>query len=172
MIKLSTPNSHLANAAEGWLLLGAPGDAQTELNQLSPDGRRHPRYLDLQWQVFAAGRQWDAAFSVAQQSIDLWGQFPGGWIQRAYAARRRTAGGLALAFECLIPADALFPKEPIIPYNLACYSAQLGKLDEAWLWFETAVKRGRPEDLRTMALRDEDLRPLWPRLAVSVGKPK
>ncbi len=172
MTELSAPDSHLANAAEGWLLLGVPGDAQTELNQLSSESRVHPRCLDLQWQVFAAGRQWDAAFSVAQQSVELWGQFVGGWIQRAYAARRCEAGGLAQAFECLAPADTLFPTEPIIPYNLACYSAQMGKLDDAWSWYEAAMQRGRPEDLLAMALRDEDLRPLWPRLAVSLGKIK
>ncbi len=88
------------------------------------------------------------------------------WVHRSYALHelRRTRE----AFDLLRPAVGRFPKEIIIPYNLACYTCQLGDLAAARRWFEQALalddhaeeKRHR---LRA-ALEDADLQPLWPEL--------
>ena len=52
----------------------------------------------------------------------------------AKALRRASSGSLAKAWEALLPAAELFPREPWVPYNLACYAAQFSRLDEAWEW--------------------------------------
>jgi hypothetical protein len=54
-----------------------------------------------------------------------------------------------------------FPKEPTVPYNLACYVCQQGRLDEARQWLERAVKIAGKEKIKFMALNDDDLQPLW-----------
>jgi Tfp pilus assembly protein PilF len=88
-----------------------------------------------------------------------------GWIHRAYAARRLHTGGLSLAWNLLEPALDRFPEHPIIAYNLACYAAQLGRLDDAWLLFQRALaSASKCADVIHMALADEDLKPLWPRI--------
>jgi tetratricopeptide (TPR) repeat protein len=43
------------------------------------------------------------------------------------------------AFDHLLPAADRFPRVWIIPYNLACCRAQLGRVDQARRWFERAL---------------------------------
>ena len=64
----------------------------------------------------------------------------------------------------LLPAASLFPEEPMIAFNLACYCAQLGELDAAWEWFCESGRRGNVDAIREAALRDEDLTPIWHRI--------
>ncbi len=65
------------------------------------------------------------------------------------------------AFDALLPAAGFFPKLWVIPYNLSCYCAQTGRLREALEWLETAIVLGGEHDIRTQALEDADLKPLW-----------
>jgi Flp pilus assembly protein TadD len=78
-------------------------------------------------------------------------------ISLAYATRR--ADSIHAAKEILLNAEAKFPKEGIIKYNLACYSCQTGDMETA----KNYLKKAFEIDLnwRTAALEDEDLRPLW-----------
>ncbi len=160
----SWQNLQRLRAAEGWIELGLLEEARAELAELGPELRNGADGLEVQWLLFAERGHWDAAFAVAQQSVDLHPQSEGGWIHRAYAARRRPGGGLLLAQELLLPAVDRFPKSPTIPFNLACYAAQLGQLDSAWEWLEHAARAGSWRLTREMGLKDTDLEPLWPRL--------
>ena len=54
-----------------------------------------------------------------------------------------------------------FPKEWMIPYNMACYLCQLERLNEAKSRLAKALEIGG-KGIRTAALGDEDLLPLWP----------
>ena len=76
--------------------------------------------------------------------------------------RRAPAGGLRPAREALLPAAEMFPEEPVIPYNLACYACQLERLEEARVWLRQAMQIGEKKAIQQMALADEDLKPLWP----------
>ena len=88
-----------------------------------------------------------------------------GWVHRAYAMRRVRHGGLQLAWAALLPAYQMFPKEEIIPYNLACYAAQSGRLDAAWDWLHKAMEAaGDMKVIKERALHDCDLQPLWERI--------
>ena len=65
----------------------------------------------------------------------------------------------------LRPAFEKFPKETIIPYNLACYAAQMGRLDEAWEWLHKAMAAAESVNrIKQMALADPDLQPLLERI--------
>jgi hypothetical protein len=52
-----------------------------------------------------------------------------------------------------------------IPYNLACYAAQMKRLDGARDWWGKALAiaktTGGFDEIRLMALDDPDLEPLW-----------
>ena len=81
---------------------------------------------------------------------------------RAYAMRRVRHGGLQLAWSLLRPAFDKFPKEDIIPYNLACYAAQQGRLDAAWDWLQRAIEAcGDAKVIKQRAMADTDLQPIW-----------
>jgi Flp pilus assembly protein TadD len=114
--------------------------------------------------LHAHAQQWDAALEAARELVLAAPDRASGWLHQAYALRRALDGGLALARIALIPAAERFPKEPIIPFNLACYACQLGQLEEARGWMKRAMKAGGKEAIKRMALADEDLKPLWPEL--------
>lgn len=161
MAPLPPPHHHTINAELGWLGLGLAAEAQAELDQLPAEWQTHRLALEAQFAIHDQQAAWEAAYSVADLSVRLHPEAAGGWIQRAFAARRKPGGGLNEAFELLLPAVAKFPKELTVPYNLACYCAQQNQLTEAWRWFRAAQRLGPPAAVRRMALKDEDLRPLW-----------
>lgn len=165
---LEAPDSHFLNAAEGWFELGDCAEASAELAQLSETGTSHPHTLQLRWAIHARLEEWEKARDVADALVEGAPEMEAGWIHRAYATRRMPGGTIESAWLSLYPAAKLFPNEPIIPYNLACYECQLGRLSEAKAWLERALRipKSEPEKrtIRRMALDDTDLEPLWPEI--------
>jgi len=165
MPPLEPPDTRHLAAAIGWLELGNHAEAGEELAKISPPFLEHPDVLETRWAVCAAGRSWDAALGAAELLLAKAPQRASGWIDRAYALRRVKSGGLQLAWAALRPAFDKFGKEPIIPYNLACYAAQMGRLDEAVDWLHKAMTAaGSVTKIKQMALADPDLQPLWEKL--------
>ncbi len=149
----------------GWLELSNPTEAGEELARIRIDLLDHPDVLEVRWDVCAATRSWEAALPVAEKLVEIAPDRASGWLHRAYALRRATSGGLPAAWDVLRPAYNLFPKMPLISYNLACYAAQLGRLDEAWDWLHKAMEAaGDVAAIKSMALRDSDLEPLRERI--------
>ena len=146
--------------ADGYLDLGMAAQAATELEKVPAAQRDHRawRAVRLRWTIeagaWAEGAELAAALR-AEQPDD-----PGVWIQEAYARRR--CQDIPAARIVLEEARSRFPKEPIIPFNLACYACREGDLARARRLLVDAV-RLQPA-VRDLALEDEDLRPLWPEL--------
>jgi Tfp pilus assembly protein PilF len=82
-------------------------------------------------------------------------------LHHAYALGRATTGGLAKARAALEPALEKFPEEPVISYNLSCYACQMQDLVVARECLQRALKVGRKKEIKSMALADPDLEPLW-----------
>ncbi len=156
---------HVLAAVEGWRLLGLPDDAAAEWSRLSPAGRASRPGLHLRWQTSAAQGDWTGGLKTARALIAAHPDDPAGALFEAYALRRVPGGGLPAAWEVLHAAAEIFPGVDTIAYNLACYAAQLGRPDDAWEWFLRATQlAGDHAALAALALRDDDLRPLWPRI--------
>ncbi len=155
---------HLVRAADGWLELGNPAEARAELGQIPAESEAHPLVLEAWWDLHAHEKDWAAALEVSLFEEKVAPLSPSGFLHHAYALRRLSTGGLQAAWDILLPAADVFPNEATIPYNLACYACQLGHLDEARRWFAAALRIGHPPALRTLALADPDLEPLWPEL--------
>jgi tetratricopeptide (TPR) repeat protein len=164
MHPIEPPDSHRLRAASGWLELGCAPEALTELKMLSPGNLNHPDVLELRWLIQADLKDWNAALETAVQLVEIAPRRPAGWLHRAYALRRVPRGSLQLAWDCLLPAYTKFPKEPVISYNLSCYACQMGQLDTSRKWLRRALRAGRDDAIKQMALRDEDLRALWPEI--------
>ena len=164
MKPLEPPDSHHLSAAVGWLELGNIVEAGAELEKIAPQFQSHPQVLDIRFEICAKAGHWNAAAEIAGRRTQLEPNQPGGWVSLAYAVRRKTGGGIPQAREILVQARQAFPREPTIAYNLACYECQLGDLNAARSWLETACVLGDAKKVRLMALEDPDLKPLWPDL--------
>lgn len=164
MLKLEPPDTFSLSAALGWLELGNAGEALSELKGISTGNQSHPAVLEVRWAVYAEMKRWDLALESANELVRVLPGKVGGWLHRAYALRRAPGGGLAQAWDALLPAAEKFPKQSLVAFNLACYACQLQRLDEARLWLQRAAKIGGKAEVRKMALADSDLEPLWPEI--------
>jgi tetratricopeptide (TPR) repeat protein len=160
--ELDPPDIHHLRAAIGWLELGDASEAGEEIARITPANLEHPLVLKARWQICAAGQRWNAALPVAERMVEIAPDEAENWIQRAYTLRRAQGAGLQRAWDALMPALKRFPREPIIPFNLACYAAQFGRSDEALEWLQQAMDLAEDRGLiRNMALSDKDLESVW-----------
>ena len=159
---LLPPDSHYVSAAEGWLMLKNPKEASAELDHVAEENRLHPEVLQARWHIQSAVSDWEGAIITAQLCIDVDSGSSFGWIHRSYSLHelKRTQE----AWNNLEPATKLFPAEPIIAYNMACYACQLGHMEIAKSWLRKAFKLGVPAVIKKMALSDPDLTPLLPEI--------
>jgi tetratricopeptide (TPR) repeat protein len=169
MTELTSPDLIHLNAAEGWLGLGDWASANEELDQITPEMRAHPDVLEVRWQVYAAAKRWEQCVEIAEATIKLVPNSAQAWIHRSFALHE--LGRPGAAFDYLLPAAKLFPKEWLIPYNLACYCAQIGRLDECEGWFKKAMAMDE-DSVKRAALDDPDLKPLWDSMGGMIWKRK
>jgi predicted Zn-dependent protease len=160
MKSLDISDLHVLRAVEGWIELGNFTEAEGELNTLSPEKRAHPDVLDFRFQIHAGQKNWDVCREIAQTLTKREPARSSGWLHLAYATRRATGGSIQAAWDILLPTAECFPKNPTIHYNLACYACQMGRLDEARQWLESALTIGDAKSIKRMALVDSDLEPL------------
>ena len=149
-------------AARGWLELGNHLEANAELEKITARRRAHPDVLEVRWEIYAKVKDWEACLEIAGAVIKTAPERASGWIHRSFALHelKRTQE----AWDNLFPVAERFPKVPTIPYNLACYAAQLGKLWESQQWLKQAFKIGDSKELKLLALDDPDLKPLWDKI--------
>jgi Flp pilus assembly protein TadD len=168
---LEPPDLHWLNAAQGWLMLGNAREGWAELGHIRADRADHPQVLSVKWGLLAAEKRWLEATAVAEFHLRVDPDDAEGWVHRSYSLHELRHTREAL--DRLLPAVDRFPEEGIIPYNLACYSCQLGDLPAAQAWLERAFTTDPDEETRwdrlTTALADADLQPLWPELKKKVA---
>ena len=160
-MELTAPDLHHLKAAVGWLELGNPAEALAELDAMSEALQQHMDVLEARWLALAQLQRWEAAAKTGRALIAAAPERPVGWLHHAYALRRATTGGLLAAFNALSPVAGKFPKEPTIPYNLACYTCQMQRdATETMAWLQQAIAAGKRKEIIAMALKDPDLEPL------------
>ncbi len=157
---LGLNDKRLLAAAEGWLELGDHLEANEELEQITPEMRGHPFVLRVRYGIYAAAKKWEMAAEVARGITLILPENSWGYIQCAYSLHelKRTKEAKCV----LLPMADKFPDNYLISYNLACYCCQLGQLKESLLWLDKAIDLEGKKDIRSMALDDPDLKPLWP----------
>jgi tetratricopeptide (TPR) repeat protein len=158
MKPLERPDDLHLQAAQGWLELGNHLEANEELEKIAPERRAHPDVLDVRWHIYAHAKKWDACVDIANAIIKLDAERAEAWVHRSFALHelKRTKE----AFDQLRSVADRFQKVWNIPYNLACYCAQLGQLDECQKWFNKAMALDE-QTVKREAIDDPDLKPLW-----------
>jgi tetratricopeptide (TPR) repeat protein len=157
---LEPPDTFHLSAAVGWLGLGNWREANEELEKITFALRGHPDVLEVRLEIYSKAGEWKRAAEIAGALVKIRPDDPQFWISSAFATRRMAGGGIPQAKEILTTAQPLFPKEPLIPYNLACYDCQIGEHQEALKWLAIAFDLGDGNKLKSMALADPDLEPL------------
>lgn len=143
--------------ATGYCELGMFLDADAELDRIEPEVRHAPEVLEIRAQIYGGLGNWELMQVAANALV---GHDPANvqWIVwRAFAARR--AESLAAAHSILLEAVEHHPEAAIFHYNLACYECQLGELEVAKARLRHAIMLDG--NFRSLALEDEDLKPLW-----------
>jgi hypothetical protein len=150
-------------AAEGWLMLGNATEALAELDLLSAADRKHLSVLSLDWRAWTAVGEPQPAWLAARQWCQDQPGSPEAWICQANSLR--DLRGARAAAELLLCIVERFPSEAVIPYNLACFSAQESEWNQACVWLVQAFEIEPSDQLKEFALVDPDLKPLWNQIA-------
>ena len=131
-MSMPSPDACHLQAACGWLELGNHREADEELEKITPRLRRHPDVLEMRWRIYSQAGKWEACLDLADAWVKLSPRRASGHIYRSFALHKlkRTQE----AFELLLPLVTRFPTKLTIPYSLACYAYQLGRLTEAERW--------------------------------------
>jgi hypothetical protein len=144
-------------AAHGYLGLGMPLEAWNELEAVEPSLRASREVLVMRVEVCRALEKWEMMAEICRFLARHEPDEVGHVLNLAYAVRRHESpAAAAVVLEAAVPR---FSAEGLIPYNLACYRALDGRIDEA--------KRLLPEafaldaSLRLTALDDADLSGVW-----------
>jgi tetratricopeptide (TPR) repeat protein len=160
MIKpLEIQDQRHLEAAEGWIELGNHLEANEELQSITPENRAHPAVLEVRWQIYAKAKKWEAALDIASALIQLLPELPLGWVHRSFCLHELKQ--TEEAKDNLLRVVDKFPKDSVMRYNLACYECQLSRLEPAKNWLRKALNLGDPKKIKSMALEDPDLKPLW-----------
>lgn len=159
MKQIQPPDKHFLLAAQGWLELGNQSEAFMELRKISSQFSGHPDVVKTHWQLYDQIRGEEGVRVIAEiiSELDL-----GDMVRHLDQTRNSRTAKRATAVDRFLPIGPLrLPLLFAVPYNLACYACQLGNLKEAWEWLQIAVELCDIQEIRSLALNDPDLEPLW-----------
>jgi tetratricopeptide (TPR) repeat protein len=125
-------------AAEGYADLGMYDDALAELDELDPDQQDRLETLRMRVEIVLRKRDWRSALRLSLKACQLYPNESSGFIHAAF---------------CLHELGLL--DEPVYYYNLGCYDAVLGNLDQAKAYLRASFRLD--ESFRDMAKNDPDL---------------
>ncbi len=143
-------------AASGFAELSLFQEAVQELEEVPKSAKEFPTVLVVWLEVYQRWEKWSEAESVATRLVEAEPEEPNWVVARAYAIRR--SRGLISANEVLLQAGERFPNCGTIQFNLACYAAQLGQLDEARDRLVLAIQLDK--GFAVIAKTDPDLEPI------------
>ena len=166
IIALVPPDTFRLSAAEGWLDLGNPAEAQADIDRIRPAFRAHPDVLQVKYQICSALDKWPEAMIICRTLAHIAPERLFGWLNLSVALYKMDRPGEAI--EVLRPAIERFRGDPLLRYAMARCECRLGRLDRALAWLHDAMDMGDPFQFLSAALRDPGLAPLWRRLEIPV----
>lgn len=148
-------------AAQGYVELGLYAEAQGELSLLPPDASVRPDVTELVILCRMGEHHWDQALGLARKLCMDEPTEPGGFIHAAYCLHE--LGRTEEALDLLTKGPDTLRAKPVYYYNLGCYHARLGHIDEALKLLEQSFEMDGA--LRSHARKDPDLAELRSALA-------
>ncbi len=146
----------ILRSALGWLELGLPDEALSELGGLPARDRMRRHALELRLLAEMESRHWNAAADTGRLLCLKEPKEARFFIHAAYCLHE--TGDTLAARDWLLRGPASLIEDPLFHYNIACYLAVLGDCKRA----ETHLERAFEMDasLRETAQEDTDLEAL------------
>ena len=140
-------------SALGWLELGLPEEALSELSSLSARDRMRRHALELRLIAEMESHRWNAAADTGRLLCLKEPKEARFFIHAAYCLHE--TGDTLAARDWLLRGPATLIEDPLFHYNIACYLAVLGDRKRAESHLERAFEMDA--SLRVSSLEDTDL---------------
>lgn len=147
-------------AAQGYLELEMPLEALAELDVLPQAERDSELAMQIRLFILMKSQLWEQALHACERMRELYPGAPAGFIHGAFCLHER--GQTAEAKALLLEGPESLADEATYFYNLACYSAVLGQLEEALRYVHQSF--AMDDKFRDLARLDPDLRAVQDRL--------
>jgi tetratricopeptide (TPR) repeat protein len=144
-------------AADGYLYLGLPALALSELESIEKAAQHASPVLRARVRVLLHLKRWTEANSLSEAGNSLYPEENEFTVQRAFALHQLKKGTDAV--QVLLSAPEWIRRTGILHYNLACYEAQLGDLTTARQCIKAAIEIN--SSFKKNARTDPDLARLW-----------
>jgi tetratricopeptide (TPR) repeat protein len=143
--------------AQGYFELGMVAEALEELDSLPPLRQQRSEVLQMRLLIHIRARRWQEALALSETLYHLRPDEALGFIHAAFCLHElgRTAEAKAL----LLNGPRALLSEPTYHYNLGCYDAALGNLEEAQAHLRVSFKLDKK--FRELARTDPDLKGVW-----------
>jgi tetratricopeptide (TPR) repeat protein len=143
-------------AAQGYVELGLYPEAREELVPLPPEAFERVDVIELTLLCFMGECHWEEALALTYKLCGLEPDEPGGFIHAAYCLHE--LGRTNEALDLLARGPTALKTKPVYYYNLGCYLARLGQVDQALRLLEQSFEMDG--SLRSHARKDPDLNEL------------
>jgi tetratricopeptide (TPR) repeat protein len=141
-------------SAQGYIELEMPDEALREIDALSPKDQLREEVLQTRLFIVMRARRWDQALSVCARLRATNPEGATGYIHGAFCLHE--IGRTLEAKQLLLKGPTSLLGEPTYYYNLGCYDAVLGNLDDAKRHLETSFQMDKK--FREVAKLDPDLK--------------
>jgi tetratricopeptide (TPR) repeat protein len=147
-------------AACGYAELGMDRESIAELDEIDPRLQNRPEVLQLRLHHLMRRKSWTRALTISRKLCRVAPDCGAGFLHAGFCLHE--LGKTAQAKELLLKGPIALLKEPIYYYNMGCYDALLGNVNEARENLHTSFKMD--STFRELAKRDPDLKAVQPLL--------
>ncbi len=156
-MKISPETDKMLLAAQGYFELGMMNEALEELDALPGALQEGSAVLQMRLFIHMREKRWQEALEISRTFCRVQPEETLGFIHAAFCLHelRRTVEAKAL----LLSGPAALLDEATYHYNLGCYDAALGNIEEAQAHLRTSFRLDGK--FRTYAKTDPDLKPVW-----------
>jgi lipopolysaccharide biosynthesis regulator YciM len=144
-------------ASNGYFELGMFDDAAQAIEQIEPENKRRREVLHTAVMVYQGARHWKKAVASAADLVKAEPTNSTNWITLANAVSH--VGSVNEAETVLLKARMWHPRNSLILFKLACCASVTERFEEAKVLLNDAIDFNK--NVRQLALKEEDLRPLW-----------
>jgi Flp pilus assembly protein TadD len=141
-------------AACGYAELGMTRESIAELDEIECRFQNRPEVLQLRLHHLMHRKSWLRALTVSRKLCQVAPTCGAGYLHAGFCLHE--LGKTAQAKALLLKGPAVLLKEPIYYYNMGCYDALLGNVEEARCNLQTSFEMDA--SFRELAKRDPDLK--------------
>ena len=156
-MKITPQTDRTLQAAQGYFELGMMDESLAELDTLPAGLQEGAAVLQMRLFIHMHEKRWAQALEISRTICRVQPEETLGFIHAAFCLHelRRTAEAKTF----LLGGPAALLNEATYHYNLGCYDAVLGNIEEAQAHLRTSFRLD--DKFREYARTDPDLKPVW-----------